>query len=320
MSNNDTKTDDSVEEFYKNMEEEIRTAKLYYAGEMTVHSVMLVLTTATMIYGVISWYLMKQFRNYKNFVFFSTMIANVFGIIVVLNSISLPYSVSKIQYDVLSSSFGQFLVIYAVTVRHHWLIVICNMFYVDIAKVYNGHVRKKYLKSSLFVWVAGFITTIITVISTYVNLVIYKSVTWFINVLMFMVSLPVILNCILYFAILCSLCRSSDASGQAAADKRRRLYIATLIFLLSDLLLLSVYVLKYINYVATVSSFVLFFAQMFLQHFNPLMLNIYFVVVKSNRELWYAFYVNKLNERQVNRDIQMNVRNRPAVAVITIPD
>ena len=282
---------------------------------------MLALTTAALIYGLTSWYLITKFRNYMNFVFLCAIVTNIYAIPVVMYYEHLSTLVMQMKSDVLSSIIGQFLFIYSMAVRHYWLIIICNMFYVDIVKVFDGHIRRRYLKSNIFGWGVSAVTTIITVICTYVQLVIYESTRYIFNVIIFLSSVPVILNCILYIVIVCSLFRNCTSS---ATNIWRRLYITTVIFILSDLFLLSLFIARYLRYLRATSHLLYFCTHMFLRYLNPLVLIVYIVGLKSNRELWYEFYVNKLNEWQLNCDIQMNVKSvrktddsRPTVIKIT---
>ena len=126
---------------------------------------------------------------------------------------------------------------YFETAKTHWTLVISHMFYVDIVKVFSGTIRRRYLKSCVFGWGVSLITSIsYSYARENASLQTYKlcsfMVTWGIHIL------PVILNCFIYIIIVFSLCRSFDSTLNSACIIWRRLYIATLIFILCDILML----------------------------------------------------------------------------------
>ena len=116
------------------------------------------LTTVPLLYGVISWWLIKKFRNYRNFVFLSAILANF---LVALAIIFLSY-LRRYLYTITDTlAYRHFVVIhdlllfYITTVKIYWLLVICHMFY---AKVVKRHTKRRYFKSSLFAWGLPFVS------------------------------------------------------------------------------------------------------------------------------------------------------------------
>ena len=274
------------------------------------------LTIATFIYGVISWWLIKKFRNYRNFVFLNAIVANLFLVVIVLCFSYIYHKMSHISQSFLYQEYAVlhfFLYLYIGNVKIHWLIVICHMFYVDIVKVFNGQTKNIRLKSCLFAWGLPFVTSHVY---TYMIIALDNVTSKAANIVLFMAfALPMILNSVLYITIVIALFRSSNASSQTTTSKWRRFYIATLIFLLSDTLIFSTYSFKNLNNSATL----ILIENIVNAILNPLIIYTYFVVVKRNRVLWYEFYAKKLNKRQRNRDIK-NVRpnnDRRPVAINT---
>lgn len=245
----------------------------------------LVLTILALIYGVTSWCFMKKFRSYRNFVNLNAILANF-----LLNLLA-----TIANYD---DDFGfkapnwlfelfSYPCLYFTTVRSFWLVVICHMFYVDFVKVFNDPVQKRFLKSSLFAW--G-IPLLITGMSTLISAdLIFMHVT----------KLVLSLNCILYIVIVYSLYRSFNTSDQTAANIWRRLYIATLIFILSDLIMF----LYFIIVLPVFHSEIVLTLGVLLMRLNVIILDVFIVFVKSNRELWYQLYVNRSLARHRNHDI-----------------
>ena len=263
------------------------------------------MTTVTLLYGVISWWLIEKFRNYRNFVFLNATFANFLVVVIVMSCSYVLKNISNISGTLMYQQFyvlNFFLFLYISTVKVYWLIVICHMFYVDIVKVFNGHIKSRHFKSGLFAWGLPFVTS---VMYTYIIAAVANIKSDSSEILFFSFALPMILNSLLFITIICALFRRSDGGLETVTSKWRRLYIATLIFLLSDTLMFSTYIFKFFKPSVTTA---------FQEHLvnviiNPLIMYVYFIFVKRNRVLWYEFYVNKINKRQRNRDMKMAVKN-----------
>lgn len=262
---------------------------IYLTVEKIVFHISLALTIAALAYGVTSWIILKKFRHYRNYVFLNLILQNFFTFIF--------YYGASIMVTFMSTLIILGIFLYLAAAKLFWMIVICHMFYVDIVKVFDGHIRRKYLKSALFGWGASLIYSITQIGMNFL--------TGSMIVSFLLMLFPLILNTILYFVTICSLFRSSNASANTRSNKCRLFFIASLIFMLSDGLLISTFLLQHFK-----SSRMMKFITSFPNRLTTsIILNIYLVVVKGNRELWYEFYVKKRNERQRNRDIQMKVKN-----------
>lgn len=180
------------------------------------------------------------------------------------------------------------------------------MFYVDIVKVFNGHIQKRYLKSTLFSWVFALATTLFFT-CLYEYLIRYpeigltfKKISNQFNIDLFQIFfglsqiLPLVVNFCFYIIIVCSLFRSYKASTNTATSTWHRLYIATLIFILSDVIMLIDFFMSLQHGFHSNTTLIILKTVMY--YFNLLVLEIYLVVLKCNRELWYD-YMSKLNLR-----------------------
>ncbi|KAJ8721676.1 hypothetical protein PYW07_002451 [Mythimna separata] len=261
--------------------------------------IMLVLMLAALIYGLTSCCILKKFRNYRNFVFLN-------AILTYFLLYCLDIMLEEIEFLRTSGLFSN-LPHYLATAKNHWLLVISHMFYVDIVKVFNQNVRRRYLKSFMFGWGVPLITYLITipVLHYYFKFVFTRG--RYIHYIFWVIMLsdqiiPVTVNCFLYIATGISLCRSFSTNTHTSTDIWRRLYIATLIFLLSDVALL--YQL-FINMTYLYPGNIVFFLLLYL---NPLSLVVFLVAVRSNRKAWYDFYVKWINRRQRGQDIIMHER------------
>ncbi|KAJ8707283.1 hypothetical protein PYW08_011417 [Mythimna loreyi] len=244
-----------------------------------VEYIFLAVIVSALIYGVISWCILKKFRNYMNYVCLNLLLAQ--------------FLVVLCRKYALVSVTAVIIGIYVILVRGHWLVVVCHMFYIDIAKVFDGHMpKRRFLKSFLFGWVVPVLSTIpiLFTLSNIVDSIILLS--------------PLILNIILFIIIVCSLCRKSEASATTATSKCRRLYIATLIFIVGDVSLIAYFLIGFILSESYVRPYI------YILMLSPILLSVFLVVVKSNRELWHQYYVNKLKQRVSIRREDRNMHER----------
>lgn len=196
--------------------------------------------------------------------------------------------------------FCFFLLYFLIYVRNLWLLVICHMFYLDFVKVFNGHIHRRYLKSSIFAWGFGFLATSIYCIvscfypiSTTALTTSHQSLGIIFNTNGSQIF-PLLANCCFYVIIVCSLCRSLNTNTN---NIWRRLYLATLIFALSDIIMLSQYFLSIFgNFYECTTPFLI---DTFLDNLNAIILPFFLVFVKTNREILYDFYVVKNKELSV---------------------
>lgn len=119
-----------------------------YSVERNINSAVLVVTLATLLYGLISWCVLPKFRNYRNYVFFNALLSNFLKI--------MAYHFSGLLCLQLKTRF--YLRRYFSTTNTYWLLVISHMFYIDIVKVFNGNTRRRFLKSSFLGWGVPLIT------------------------------------------------------------------------------------------------------------------------------------------------------------------
>ena len=303
MFDNDTKENWSTvsDDFQDSIhhENETLTFRTVYQIEDIIHYIVLGLTLSALLYGAASWYVFKKFRNYRNYVFLNSILANFLlysTIKIMVNYEEYIYGPSNIwAYRIVYN-----LYLYLLCVKNYWLLVISHMFYVNFVKVFNGNIQRKYLKSSIFAWGVALITTILFILLYFCCLPKIKTYSSSDNdappyqIAMLSQILPLIVNFCFYFIIVFSLCRSFNKRAHTAANIRRRLYIATVIFLISDVLLLSDYVVTIIfNTIMATNSPARALVGVILNHLNAVILPIFLFVVKCNRNNWHAFYLNK---------------------------
>lgn len=257
-----------------------------------VEYIVLVLTLAAFLYGVISWCLIKKFRHFRNFVYLEAIGSSLLRLTTV--SIVIPGVMQVIVIDDEQiMDIWRYICAYFTTVQNYWLLVICYIFYVDIVKVFRGHVNRKYLKASLFAWGLPFITFLLYYIFIKFNKKILPSgsssdlVANYVEV--FIIISPLIFNCFIYIVVVFSLCRCFNPSGSTSTNNWRRFYIASLLFVLSDVIVLSSFIWDILS--------LSFFIRAVMSKLQQIVIDLFLPVVRSNRELWREYLkANKLDK------------------------
>ena len=231
------------------------------------------LSLAVLIYGATSWCLISKFRHFKNYVYLNAVLANFLRIF--LCSVILP-----VFGD---TSFGTYhiFIYYVGSVQTYWLLVICCLCYVDIVKVFNGKTQRRYLKSTLFAWGVPIFTTSLTVfvLPEFLS----PGICYFIGIVF--VFIPMFINVVLYIKIVCSLFDFKASVGDT--NHWRRFYIATVVFIFCDAVFLSTAVLNiFVN--------IPFLVATVLSDFQVILLDLFVVFLRSNRELWREFYMKRM--------------------------
>ncbi|KAJ8707472.1 hypothetical protein PYW08_010724 [Mythimna loreyi] len=257
-----------------------------------VEYLVLVLTLAAFIYGVISWCLIKKFRHFRNFVYMNAIVSSLLRLVTVSLIIPGVMQIFEIDdKDILD--ICRYICTYFSAVQNYWMLVICYIFYVDIVKVFRGHVNRKYLKCCLFAWGIPFMTFLLYYVFIYYNerhIHVYAagSTMDFVanSVEVFIIVSPLMINCCLYGAVLFALCNCFKPKATTSTNNWRRFYIATLLFLLSDVLVLSSFIWDVMSIAFSLRAVMSKLQQIAISLFLPL--------VRSNRELWQQFYSQKM--------------------------
>ena len=261
------------------------------------HYCHIALCLVTFIYGVTSWYLIRKFRNFNNYVYLSAILVNILRLTVL--SLTLIHCENNItDFRQCLGFYGRAAFIYLTTVYNYWLIVMCYMFYVDIVKVFDKNIGKKYLKSSLFAWavplliliICGFILVIIEIVQKGHDEVMFLL---FVTICTYITSnlLPSVFNLTLFIKVVYSLYFSKDTETSVVfkQDKTRRLSVATAMFILSNVFMFTFILWDVFDLSIFVRGVTLSIQMIALAFFVPL--------VKSNRRLWYEFYKNRSSRR-----------------------
>ncbi|KAJ8707468.1 hypothetical protein PYW08_010720 [Mythimna loreyi] len=254
--------------------------------------VLFVPTLLSFIYGVTSWCLIKKFRNIRNYVLLSAISANAIRLFVFELCMILITPVAILRYPVLRV-IPISLVMYTTLAFHCWLLVLSFYFYVDLVKVFHLEVRNRYLKCGLFAW--G-IPLILSIVYTIAALFCYVfNTTEIVTNYMFealtktLLLIPIMFNFMIYLTVVYSLFRGCEPVGCPAINKWCRFYIATLIFVLSNIIQLAT-----ILEILDIKVFAIVVIAELGIYLNTIALDVFIIIVKSNRELWHEFLKRRI--------------------------
>lgn len=260
--------------------------------------VVLCFTILVFVIGTVSWCTIKKFRHFKNYVFISAILSGALNDIVA--ALYIGYRFNYSQY-VSTYTFLRLRMLYHATityfslVKYFWMLVLCWIFYVDIVKVFGGDISRRYFKSSLFSWGIPVILSfplplILLALSNYIEIETTVMICAFFDLAI--LFLPLLISFGVYVKVICTLFKSSDVSRTAV--KNRRIYLATLIFLLSGVL----FFIMPLWFIVDLPYFILFI----IKHLQTMTMNVYLLIVKSNRDLWMEYYEKRKNKTNVNRE------------------
>ena len=300
-----------------NSEESDESYSVLLQAANIINVIMLVLTLTALIYAVVSWRIMKKFRDYKNFVFLNLILVNF--LLYSLRS-GMEYA-GKINISWVVKMIHMFKY-YIILGNHYWLVVTTYMFYVEFVKVFNGHIKMKFLKSCLFGWGMPFISLGLIYHLSMLEPENYTVAIIIRSLMVLCAVLPSILNCAFYIKIIVDSVCFSNTGAHTASGKCRRLCLSTVIFIFSDVIFVSLYTL--FIFVDSLGMTVIFLDWLFIQ-FIVLVLDVFIVLSRSNRELWYEYNANRLSQSSLpgsneDRGMHERIRRKPDDSEAAVPD
>ncbi|KAF9823529.1 hypothetical protein SFRURICE_011382 [Spodoptera frugiperda] len=266
------------------------TATPFY---VIAHYCQFILCISTFIYGLASWYILKKFRTFNNYVYLSAILVNILRLSVV--SITLIHCDERYLKGTCMDKYSLYTLIFFTTVYNYWLLIMTYMFYVDIVKVFENNVERKFLKSILFAWGVPIIVAILCLL---ISLIIEFSVEGDKErlLLVFVAAsaavacnyLPSVINLILFikliYVLFCS--KHSDASAISDRERRidnfRRFLTASAIFILSNVVVLTFILWDLLDFSILARAITLSVQIIAIAVFVPLL--------KINRNVWYEYF------------------------------
>lgn len=259
-------------------------------------SVVLTMCILTFVYGLISWKIIRKFRNFKNYMYLNAVLVNILRLLLVafVYMVMLRFNVDFDSQNVVFQLMFFFTFIYLTMAYNHWLLIINYIFYVDVVKVFQKDIKRKYLKSWLFGWVLPFVILIVLALLFSINrndddgydqLVLKIIFVWLLATCNLV---PIFVNLIIFFKVLWALFLYKDTSGSMMTKKERcvencrRLSMVAAGFALSSAVMLTSLIWQLFNFVRLWRALSL--------GLEIIALVVYVPLVKSNRELWREYF------------------------------
>ena len=252
------------------------------------HYVYFGITMTSFTYGVTSWFLIKKFRKFNNYVYTSAVFVNILRL-------TLMSVTDVICHEVFQSQTHFFLFVYITTVYNYWLLVMCYMFYVDIVKVFHKNVTRKFLKFTIFAW--G-VPAVVIIILRLIFLIVERTfegdkevkLLQFFSTVTFVSCniLPLIINFCIFMKLVYNLffCKTSNNNvvpqNERLKENLRRLFTATVMFMLININVLTLVIWEILN-----AAFPMRAITLYLQ---IIVLALFFPLLKSNRALWGDYF------------------------------
>lgn len=95
-------------------------------------------SSGTLVFGLVSWILIPKWRLFHNYVFLNIVLSGS------MNMCSIFFPDNFRYYSLWS--------MYVTLMFNHWLIVSTIMFYMDLVIVFSGFIQHKFLKATIFAW------------------------------------------------------------------------------------------------------------------------------------------------------------------------
>ena len=261
---------------------------------LIAHYIQLGITSATFMYGVTSWCLIKKFRTFNNYVYVNVIFVNFLRLIVVwLPFVNNAYTNVFQKYE----NLDVFVYVFLLTVFNYWLVVMCYMFYVDIVKVFHNYIKRRYLYSFLFAWgVPSTVTGINRLIIFFMQRADVKEdfLQNFIEICNFITCsvFPAMINLVLFIKLLYSLFPCSETIACTMPKKVRRkqklsrLFTATAMFVVSNIFVLTMLIWELLK--------VSVLTRILTTNVQILLLALFVPLLKSNRVYWHEYLKNLL--------------------------
>lgn len=222
------------------------------------------LSILSIVFGLVTWIFVPKWRQFRHHVFLCLLL-----------TFPLPWILSPIS-DTWPSS--QLLVtMYVMMAFGNWLVIITVMFFIEFVQIFTTVNKiRNYLLSNMFGWILPLVTETLYVL--------YGE-----GVVAIMFITQLLVNVILYIRVLFALCKPSRVpepeGGKSCGTKiilSTFTFIATGIFLFIPFFIMSVYDSVF---------FMLFFM------ITMYSINIFFLMLKSHRELWAERWRRVMNSR-----------------------
>lgn len=248
----------------------------------------ILVSIVTLFFGFISWTLLPKWRSFKNYVLLNIAAAAFFKHLV-LHLINFP-----------SAYFDYFYVYYYVYdifvfAHNFWMVIMSAVFYSSVVKIFRSRSKGRFLNSALIAWVIPVILAITDFILSGYN--VNYGLPRIINSLIFTVfpNLIQLTVFIMYTMVLWNLLKSSTVR-RSNENISAKVQLATLLLLMSGVTSITCQIVD--TLISDTTVFTLLMENVDL--ISNIIVCVWVLATKSNRDLWVHYYRNKIRKRNVN--------------------
>lgn len=238
------------------------------------------LSIVTCVLAFISWIKIPQWRTFKNFIYLNLIFcyAVLYFFAMSPNSCSITSLICPYVPALFMDSFIC------------WLFIASVVSYMDIVKVFSVNVTRKRLKCSLFAWGMPASIILLSIIVDYLGPAIYQLIVIVIFTSCF---IPIILlsNLFIYIKVLYSLFKVARCINNTRY--KQKVQVATFTFFMSGSMMLPVIVIPFFPCVSKSKCFLHEFIIYILIIVQTIIINVCFLMLKSNRNIWRQHCCNK---------------------------
>lgn len=227
----------------------------------------ILVSIATIVFGVITWTVIPKWRQFRHYVFLCLILTNI------------PDLLLYLTLD-MSPIMEEFIIVYSRITFTHWLMIITVMFYIEFVQVFRSlkTLKHVYLHANVFGWLVPFVTLLLTAGRKEIE--VYVTFT-----LLF-------INLVLYLNVLVALCKPSQIPehGQSFCKK---LILSTFAFTVTG---------NFIWFPLMVLSAMdteVFIAILWPYVITIMFINMFFLMLKSHRELWMEYWCKVKRNKMV---------------------
>lgn len=190
------------------------------------------LSVLTFIVGVTSWTFIKKFRLFKNYILLSIIFNNATN--AAIRNINVQcYFENATNLETVFIIYFVLYIFFRISLNY-WLLILCYVFYLDLAKVYNNHISRRYLKANLFGWVLPLIVTIFnSIVMKYIT---KKHIEYALPLQITAMFIPLMLNLIIYLTVVVALVKKKANN----VERRRCFLLLTVLLCLSGIFMLTI--------------------------------------------------------------------------------
>lgn len=259
------------------------------------------LSTISLIVSIVSWINISRWRNLRNYIFLCIMITFNADYLIPLYLITMNYrngfeNYYSLEYHILDVSLNFFMFSGC-----SWLMLMAMNCYGDLVDVFRSNMTRRYLKCNLFGWTLPLTMTVVKIVNRYMSSPmdvvgyqkLYHDLFYYEEVLQNVLLIVLLaMNFFVYLKVVLSL-RNVSIVTSSGQNRVKKMKLATFVFIMSGVLLLVSIFFTVLMTLGEENKYYFYPIGLIASGVHTTIVNIYFLSLKSNYNLWKQYYMNK---------------------------